>query len=118
MLNPFSFARTMKRFHGREEVKAGGRYSITLEQDQTLYHMARLEITKVVTGDKGEYRAVARNKHGEGVATINLNFDGSDKPKYIVAACKFLYLHWPFIISIHFLFFITFRFVQCQNCRH
>lgn len=45
--------------------------------------MARLEITKVVTGDKGEYRAVARNKHGEGVATINLNFDGSDKPKYI-----------------------------------
>lgn len=72
-----------KRFHGREEIKAGGRYKITLEEDQKLYHMARLEITKVVTGDKGEYRAVAWNKYGEGVATINLNFDGSDKPKYI-----------------------------------
>lgn len=70
------------RFHGREEVKEGGRYHMTLENDQKLYHMARLEITKVITGDKGEYRAVARNKHGEGVATINLNFEGSGKPKY------------------------------------
>lgn len=43
--------------------------------------MARLEIRNVVTGDKGEYRAVARNKHGDGVATINLNFEGGDKPK-------------------------------------
>lgn len=95
---------TRKRFHGKEEVKAGGRYSITLEQDQTLYHMARLEITKVVTGDKGEYRAIARNKHGEGVATINLNFDGSDKPKYIYSLQTFsfltLYLS-PFVYILH-----------------
>lgn len=70
-----------QRFHGKEEVKHGGRYSITLQEDQKLYHMARLEITKVITGDKGEYRAVAKNKHGEGVATINLNFEGSGKPK-------------------------------------
>lgn len=54
---------------------------MSLENDQKLYHMARLEISKVITGDKGEYRAVARNKHGEGVATINLNFEGSGKPK-------------------------------------
>lgn len=85
-----------KRFHGKEEVKAGGRYTITLEQDQTLYHMARLEITKVVTGDKGEYRAVARNMHGEGVATINLNFEGTDKPKYIpfMHLCKHFRLYF------------------------
>lgn len=55
---------------------------MSLENDQKLYHMAKLEITKVITGDKGEYRAVAKNKHGEGVATINLNFEGSGKPKY------------------------------------
>lgn len=45
--------------------------------------MARLEISKVINSDKGEYRAVARNMHGEGVATINLNFEGTGKPKYI-----------------------------------
>lgn len=67
-------------------MKAGGRYTITLEEDQKLYHMARLEISKVITGDKGEYRAVARNKHGEGVATINLNFEGNGKPKYALFA--------------------------------
>lgn len=72
------------RFHGKEEVKEGGRYHMSLELDQKLYHMARLEISKVITGDKGEYRAVAKNKHGEGVATINLNFEGSGKPKYCI----------------------------------
>lgn len=81
-----------RRFHGKEEVKSGGRYLITLEEDQKLYHMARLEISKVITGDKGEYRAVAQNKHGEGTATINLNFEGNGKPKYI----------FPFF-SYHFL---------------
>lgn len=72
---------SVKWYHGQEEIKAGGRYSISLELDQKLYHMARLEISQVVNGDRGEYRAVARNKHGEGVATINLNFEGGDKPK-------------------------------------
>lgn len=44
--------------------------------DQKLYHMACLEITEVVPSDQGEYRVKAENKHGEGVATINLNFEG------------------------------------------
>lgn len=43
--------------------------------------MAKLEITGVEDTDKGEYRAVAKNKLGEGVAKINLNFEGSGKPK-------------------------------------
>lgn len=43
--------------------------------------MAKLEISNVTTSDQGEYRAIARNKFGEGVATINLNFEGSGKPK-------------------------------------
>lgn len=81
--DPWHLLHISHRFHGREEVKDGGRYKITLEKDQTLYHMARLEISKVTNSDKGEYRAVARNMHGEGVATINLNFEGTGKPKYI-----------------------------------
>lgn len=43
--------------------------------------MARLEITNVENADGGEYKAIAKNAHGEGVATINLNFEGGDKPK-------------------------------------
>ena len=54
---------------------------MSLDIDQKLYYMAKLEISKVINGDKGEYRAVAKNKHGEGVATINLNFEGTGKPK-------------------------------------
>lgn len=54
---------------------------MSMELDQKLYHMARLEITSVEKSDKGEYRAVAKNKYGVGVATINLNFEGDGKPK-------------------------------------
>lgn len=55
---------------------------MSLELDQKLYHLARLQIDNVAKGDAGEYRAVAKNKHGQGVATINLNFEGGDKLKY------------------------------------
>lgn len=48
-----------------------------MEADQKLYYIAKLEIRGVVATDKGEYRAVASNKHGESVATINLNFDSA-----------------------------------------
>lgn len=48
-----------------------------LEADQKLYYIAKLEIRGVQATDKGEYRAVATNKHGESVATINLNFDSA-----------------------------------------
>lgn len=69
----------LKRFHGQEELKEGGRYKVSLSLDQTLYHMARLEISSVISSDQGEYRARARNQHGEGVATINLNFESGSK---------------------------------------
>lgn len=73
--------------------------------------MARLEISKVITGDKGEYRAVARNKHGEGVATINLNFEGNGKPKYGIRTILFaasiceIYKLIETIFSLYFLIF-------------
>lgn len=69
------------RYHGHEEIRAGGRYSTSMELDQKLYHIAKLEIQNVQNSDKGEYRAIAKNKYGSGTATINLNFEGSDKPK-------------------------------------
>lgn len=73
--------RRSHRYHGTEEVKEGGRFNTSLELDQKLYHLARLRIDNVAKADAGEYRAVAKNKHGQGVATINLNFEGGDKLK-------------------------------------
>ena len=52
---------------------------MSLTLDQKLYHMAKLEISNVVSSDQGEYRACAKNIHGEGVSTINLNFEGGTK---------------------------------------
>jgi hypothetical protein len=54
---------------------------MSLEQDQNLYYLARLGISSVENADGGEYKAVAKNKHGEGTASINLNFEGGGKPK-------------------------------------
>lgn len=72
---------TVQWYNRDGPIEQGGRYTITLENDQAIYHIARLEIDNVVTGDRGEYRAVARNQYGEGVSTINLNFESADKPK-------------------------------------
>ena len=69
------------RYHGTDELSEGGRYQMSMELDQKLYHLARLQITRVAKADSGEYKAVARNKQGQGVATINLNFEGGDKLK-------------------------------------
>ncbi len=55
---------------------------MTLEVDEVLYFMARLQISGVAIEDAGEYKAVAKNANGTCQATINLNFDtSSDKPK-------------------------------------
>jgi len=62
-------------------VKEGGRFKMNIVQDAKLYYLVSLEIAKVDAADEGEYKAVAKNVHGEGVATINLNFEGSGKPK-------------------------------------
>ncbi|XP_039968284.1 muscle M-line assembly protein unc-89-like [Bactrocera tryoni] len=70
---------TVTWFHGQKELKEDGRYKVSLSLDQKLYHMARLEISSVISSDQGEYRARARNQHGEGVATINLNFESGSK---------------------------------------
>lgn len=73
--------RGRSRYHGETVVKEDGRYIVSLEMDQKLYFLARLEIIDVQTTDSGIYRAIAKNKYGEGTATINLNFEGAGKPK-------------------------------------
>ncbi|EDW34895.1 GL18184 [Drosophila persimilis] len=65
--------------HGETVLSEGKRYKMSLTMDQKLYHMACLEISSVVSSDQGEYRAQAKNKHGLGVATINLNFESGSK---------------------------------------
>jgi hypothetical protein len=75
---PFRF---LERYHGGKALKETGRFHMSLEQDQKLYYLARLEISSVENADGGDYKAVAKNKHGEGTASINLNFEGGDKPK-------------------------------------
>ena len=65
------------RFHGNEKLVNGPRFHMMMEADQKLYFIAMLEIKGVVATDRGDYRAVAKNKHGESVATINLNFDST-----------------------------------------
>lgn len=73
--------RWLLRFHKGEQIKEGGRHKVSVIQDAKLFYLVSLEIASVDATDEGEYKAVAKNSHGEGVATINLNFEGSGKPK-------------------------------------
>lgn len=54
---------------------------MSLDVDEKIYYIARLEIVNVKRNDRGEYRAIAKNRYGQGMATINLNFEGIEKPK-------------------------------------
>lgn len=54
---------------------------MSIVQDAKLFYLVSLEIANVDATDEGEYKAIAKNGHGEGIATINLNFEGSGKPK-------------------------------------
>lgn len=60
-------------------VKESSRHKFRLDQDKHTY-LAALEISNVSAADSGEYKLVARNSHGDGSATIGLNFD-QGKPK-------------------------------------
>lgn len=54
---------------------------MTMDVDQKLYYLARLQIKDLQTSDKGEYSAVAKNANGVGTATVNLNFEGDGRTK-------------------------------------
>lgn len=55
-----------------------------VEKDGKVNFLVSMTISSVTSADEGEYKAIASNKNGEGVATMNLNFEGKtedDKPK-------------------------------------
>lgn len=62
------------RYHGDKLIK-GSKYSSSLNIDQKLYYLAKLEIINTEETDSGEYKAEAVNMHGICVANVNLNFN-------------------------------------------
>ncbi|KAL1129847.1 hypothetical protein AAG570_012791, partial [Ranatra chinensis] len=72
---------TITWYHGEERVKETGRRIISVELDQKLYYLARLDIKSVENEDAGMYKVVAKNKTGTATATVNLSFEGGAKPK-------------------------------------
>ena len=54
---------------------SSARRKMSMELDEKLYHLCRLEISQVDAADAGTYKAVAKNEFGDGFATINLTFE-------------------------------------------
>ena len=69
---------TIQWLHRGKVIKEDRRHKYTLLSDKH-NQLASLSIIDVGNEDSGEYKVVATNKHGDGYATINLNFD-EDKP--------------------------------------
>ncbi|XP_022255917.1 muscle M-line assembly protein unc-89-like, partial [Limulus polyphemus] len=67
-------------YHAGKLIKDGGRFKYILTSDKK-NHSVSLEVGQVTAKDGGEYKVIAKNKNGEGLATINLNFEGDGKPK-------------------------------------
>ncbi len=64
------------RFHNDKQISSTStRHKLSMELDEKLYHLCRLEINDVDAADAGTYKAVATNEFGEGFATINLTFE-------------------------------------------
>lgn len=63
-------------YHNDTRLKGSRRHKMTLtEADSKLFYFCHLEISNVEAADAGVYKAVAKNKIGEGTATINLAFE-------------------------------------------
>lgn len=65
---------SLQWYHGSTLLREDSRHRFSLSSDKH-NQLATLTLVDVVAGDAGLYKAVARNKHGEGSATIELNFD-------------------------------------------
>ncbi|KXJ80778.1 hypothetical protein RP20_CCG023458 [Aedes albopictus] len=70
---------TWQVYHEKNEIQMGGRFSSETEVDQNHCHLIRFTIRDVKQLDRGVYNVVAKNKHGDSSAIINLNFDSSSK---------------------------------------
>ncbi|XP_065220483.1 twitchin isoform X27 [Planococcus citri] len=68
--------------HNKKALKSSDKYLISLEVDQKLYYLARLEIKDVQATDNGEYRITAKNPLGDAKAHVQLNLqDDHGHPK-------------------------------------
>lgn len=56
-----------------------GRFASEVEEDQNHCYLIRFTIKDVKQLDRGVYSVLAKNKHGDSSAIINLNFDSSSK---------------------------------------
>lgn len=70
---------TIEWYHKTTQLKEGARHVFRLSSDKH-NQLATLTINDVSATDAGLYKVVAKNKHGEGSATISLNFD-DNKPQ-------------------------------------
>ncbi|XP_049301026.1 twitchin isoform X7 [Anopheles funestus] len=66
-------------FHEKNEIAMAGRFSSEVEEDQNHSYLIRFTIKDVKQLDRGVYSVLAKNKHGDSTAVINLNFDSSSK---------------------------------------
>uniref|UniRef100_A0ABK8F4T1 Twitchin n=1 Tax=Anopheles gambiae TaxID=7165 RepID=A0ABK8F4T1_ANOGA len=66
-------------FHEKNEIAMAGRFSSEVEEDQNHCYLIRFTIKDVKQLDRGVYSVLAKNKHGDSTAVINLNFDSSSK---------------------------------------
>ncbi|XP_050099300.1 twitchin isoform X8 [Anopheles aquasalis] len=66
-------------YHEKNEIAMAGRFSSEVEEDQNHCYRIRFTIKDVKQLDRGVYSVLAKNKHGESMAVINLNFDSSSK---------------------------------------
>ena len=80
------------RFHNDKQISvSSARHKMSMELDEKLYHLCRLEISQVDAADAGTYKAVAKNEFGDGFATINLTFEeGELKLLYHTAGSIFM----------------------------
>lgn len=84
---------TCREFKGKK-LREGARHKMKVVPDGTCYHIVTMEVSRVSDADEGEYRALASNNIGQGVATINLHFEGktaSDKPKWVMCLISYEY---------------------------
>lgn len=70
----------VRRQHDNKVLNSSKKYLISLDNDQKLYYLARLEINDVNASDKGEYQIMAKNTLGEVNAHVRLNFTESEGP--------------------------------------
>ncbi|XP_065089533.1 twitchin isoform X14 [Ochlerotatus camptorhynchus] len=66
-------------YHEKNEIQMSGRFSSEVEEDQNHCYLIRFTIKDVKQLDRGGYNVLAKNKHGDSSAIINLNFDSSAK---------------------------------------